>query len=805
MRENSNPKVETTEKTESCSKLRPICLRVPRGKNETMKHNCSIVDIKDMSYNTIDQLDRIAKYIDNTDTDTDIIDKFKIVEFVDKKSGSYVGDDDLQNCYSIELAWFIIIKDIMNNINSIIKQLNGTAPPPIQNDDAVPTDPTTYNNSINILTGSNPDLKSNPALKSNPDLNLFAIFKSILSFGIKKWGFTEIEITDPEIKLEIKLEEINNSWIKNDQPKVSIYEIIENNIDAKNHTIAYLLLHEFNKFINSKGFKIFSVILQYPELNNDLLKKISKEEAATKIPSEGAAVDPQNVIDCLSEINKIIKLTLLFMNEKKDLTNIYSGEKFNPNIYDTITGEFSKVTEFTNKYINLINENLSNEEIEKIEKIIKTMETMETQSGGSLKDEQTVIIGLALYIGKNIMNNIRDHIINGVLQTVLSSQIIYAIGIVIALTGPWGGIAISAALFSHTIYKLANAYINLKNSISNRYIELKKLLDKYDNKSNSSDKEKIKEKIITLFLKLQKQIVEEDYEDNKKKRDDAEKNIKKNINDTTKKLLKYEDYTIGTPIEQYKPAKKLKSTTDLKKLVENVLTQIKELTENEKAKEIKDIIPARKDKKEKITSSELEELSTSIETVNTFIDDMIIPDEAYRIDDFLLNKLDKKRNVKSIKDKEKNKKGVAGDDTFTLGVTDMSIETLRTIMDKTSANDSSPTKKSTINFSDKDRVDIINFKKEILDDLKNKFKDEISQLNKSLLTESQGGGLISSRKSYEIKHQQKNGRRRKYTLKKFRKRRKSSKHENSRRKIKRFKKKIHKSSGRKSSGRKSTK
>ena len=38
------------------------------------------------------------------------------------------------------------------------------------------------------------------------------------------------------LKLKIKLEEINKSWIKNDQPKVSIYEIIEN-IRPENHDL----------------------------------------------------------------------------------------------------------------------------------------------------------------------------------------------------------------------------------------------------------------------------------------------------------------------------------------------------------------------------------------------------------------------------------------------------------------------------------------------------------------------------------------------------------------------------------------
>ena len=67
------------------------------------------------------------------------------------------------------------------------------------------------------------------------------------------------------------------------------------------------------------------------------------------------------------------------------------------------------------------------------------------------------------------------------------------------------------------------------------------------------------------------------------------------------------------------------------------LKQINYLIDIETAKEQNNNIPATEITiKDENTLRELQDLSKTIETVNTFIVDMIIPDEAYRIDDLLL-------------------------------------------------------------------------------------------------------------------------------------------------------------------------
>jgi hypothetical protein len=893
MTENSKPPLETKE--ESCTKLRPICLRVPRGK-EKMNRNCTIVNnTKDTNYNTVSQLKKISKYINNRDTDTGIVDKFEIVQFVDeKKIVRYVGDDNLQNCYSIELAWFIIINDIIRQIEVIKKELEPTNANANANAIA--------NANANAIAIANPD-KLDSSLEllfentSKIEINIFAIFKTILLFGIKKWEFDNFDEEEKEInklwnnKTELYRYLYYTSFLKQknttNDTNTSVIEIIEKNIDAKNHIIAFFLLHEFNQFINSEGFKTFSVLLQYSDLNKkmtELIPTLTAGQSTTGAP---------NIRECLSKINEIFKITFLFMNEKKDLTNKYIGKKFNINpdktdktdIYNTITGEFEEVIEFSEIYKMLVDKN---EELKgKIEE--KKIE-QEKQTGGS-KDEPTVIVGLALFIGKEIMERAASQLITGVLQSILSSQIINAVGVVLALSGPWGAAAVGLALLGYFAYKLYKRHQKLKKSVTNRYRELKKLLETSDNPDN-------KKKIITLFLKLQKQIVEEDLDDNKKKRDDAEKNVKKEIKETTKKLSKYsiminadnnkkidkkvdkkidkkvDDTSIDkNTIEAFKESNtelkgiidnfnktKNKTATTYKGLINFFESMIKPLIDKTNTQQNLTntsgplIKPSKEELKQDKKQIDFKALNDIIENLrDNFLLNMIQADEAYRIDDLLLNKLDEKRKKKSEEDKEKKrkkeekkgKKG-GGDDEYIdvndededdddddngyieigldndddgFGITNMTIDKLKEIMinKDTEINNEINTeinnenkKNKKINENKKNSIDgvkiVQNFKNKIIEDLRDKFKNEIDDLktNMSLSTESQKGGLISSLKMYEIKQQQK-GRRRKYTLKKMCKRCKSSKHKSSKHKSSKHKSNKHKSSKHKSSKHKSSK
>jgi hypothetical protein len=762
MTENSKPQLETTEKTQSCSKLRPICLRVPKGKKK-MEKKCAFVDIKDMSYNTVDQLDRIAKYFDNTDTnkdtykidntvtnkDTDIIDKFKIVEFVDKKIVRYVGDDNLQNCYSIELSWFIIIKDIIKQLDEIggvidkekkentgdnnVKATAKEAKAEAEAESKIVIE--------NYIQNINNELKSID--NSRYAIDLYEIFNGIFEFGKKKW---EILIDNKlDIKVDIKVDEkketnivnIYNKFInpnvhplKSDKKMYTDQDLIsiEKNIDAKNHIIAYLILCNFKNFIVSDGFKKFSFLIKNPstlaKVNESVMKTIPKEGMETA--SLGG------VEESFDKLKQMLEITLLLMNEKKDLTNMYNNEKM-VDIYEKIYNEFDVLNMFFANYNTIVGDDV----------LVPASQT----GGFKFTDPKKIGLGLGL-LSFAIYDMTKGGIYSLIWGAIKGTWYHYLLPVFsfLSFLVPFVNIIACAVGTSLLLYNLGKITYKYLHTVEKNYERLQKNIENYNKKENNKEKNNI----ISQYNKLTVQIVKENIEEKLEKKKEAEKIYKKdmkNIINNFKKNMKNCD--VGS-------SKIIEGVNNTESVIDDLQNDSPSINKIDMLKKLK-------------------------------LDDFFSHDngEQTKIEDII-------KNIKDLtKDAEDGNICIKGIKEIAdkLSIAKKNIDDA--ILDYNTANE--------LNIPD-ENTDIEDIKDII------KITQDIDQFKKIILDnkESQGGGLISSRKSYEIKHQQKNGRRRKYTLKKMRKRCKSSKHENSRRKIKRFKKKIHKSSGRKSSGRKSS-
>ena len=747
----------------TCSKLRPICLRVPKGKKK-MDKKCAFADTIDMSYNTVDQLDRIAKYFDNTYKIDNTTDEFNI----DKTDTD--TDRNLQNCYSIELSWFIIIKDIIKQLDEI----GGVIDKEKKENTGDNNVKATAKEAVieNYIQNINNELKSID--NSGYAIDLYEIFNGIFEFGKKKWGILVDDKLDIKVDIKVDEEKVDEEKEKNivniynkfidpnfdlltSNKKMSIDQdliSIEKNIDAKNHIIAYLILCNFKNFIDSNGFKKFSYLIKNPstlaEVNESVMNTIPKEGKETA--SLGG------LKESFDKLKQMLEITLLIMNEKKDLTNMYNNEKM-VDIYKKIYNEFDVLKMFFDNYNTIVGDDV----------------VPSSQTGGfKITDSKKIGLGLGLlsFVIYDMTKGGIYSLIWGAIKGTWYHYLLPAFSFLSFLV-PFVNIIACAVGTSLLLYKLGKITYKYLHTVEKNYERLQKNIKNYNKKENKKENNKEENNIISHTMILDINIIKENYE-----RFIKNKNIQSNNRAPVKIDKKKEK------LEKKKAAEKI-----YKKDMKNIINNFKKNMKNCDVGSSKIIEGGTN------TESVIDDLQNDSPSINKI--DML---KKLKLDDFFSH--DNGEQIK-IEDIIKNIKDLTKDAEDG----NICIKGIKEIADKLSiAKTNIDNAISDYNIANAVNIPVENTDINDIIDIITKITPDIDQFKKFILNnnESQAGGLISSRKSYEIKHQQKNGRRRKYTLKKMRKRCKSSKHENSRRKIKRFKKKIHKSSGRKSSGHKSS-
>jgi hypothetical protein len=523
---------QSKEKSESeladtitCSPLRPICLNRPQDKNrfidpskkingKTMDYFCPRKDETTnreiyLPYQPAEELHKLPEFLNNKET--------KPETFSIKTPGDINNNS---HCYSVELAWFIVIEDIIKNNNKIMESFATVerSPVTLSSAEEVEFKKTIVENLNNVFTEVDDDINAVAVQQVTRKVELQKCLKIIIKFGIDKWQIKKnvnsdtAKILYESLSMPDAIKAYSNNEIIIDASGIIIPNtIFETNIDKKNDIIAFILLKFFYELILTKGFEVFSDLLD----NLTILKQIGAKTVNEKNTSSSGA-DSAGFNNILSGINEVFKITLFIMNDKNELSNVYYGQDLKT-IYNTLSYTFDRIKKLFKNYEEI--QTIYPEEYNKLQEDKKI-----EQNGGSLLVQQ-----LLSMTGSEILKSAAYSTIWGVVQGTWYAVMLPIFSFMTVFV-PFVNIIAASIGTAYFLYKITNVVIAHFNDLPHLNSKLKdlekeeSLMDK-----TNPDKKKlgtIKKKINELNqIKIPLAKAKEELE-----------NIKKEIKENNNKL-----------------------------------------------------------------------------------------------------------------------------------------------------------------------------------------------------------------------------------------------------------------------------
>ena len=274
-----------------------ICLNRPIGKGKLIEKDCLNKD-----YTPADGLNQMLAYLR------------------DKKPNPKNSTIETANCYTPDLGWFVVIQDIINQLDVEIDnkkepKLKGTLEStvldkndPIENDQVIQE---LFEKKLQELEEETKEMNEVLDKINPPKINLIELFEQIIIYGREKWNIDESEFKE-------KCETENCTYLTKHSKD-------------KDLCIGFLILRFFQDLIVLPGFIVFSeCILDREKIPN--LNIQTNESTDAKF----------NQADALNTIKKVFKMALFIMNPINDLSNFYNGMD-TTNVFKTIQTEFKLI------------------------------------------------------------------------------------------------------------------------------------------------------------------------------------------------------------------------------------------------------------------------------------------------------------------------------------------------------------------------------------------------------------------------------------------------------------------------------
>jgi hypothetical protein len=269
-----------------------ICLNRPIGKGKLIEKDCLNKD-----YTPADGLNQMLAYLR------------------DKKPNPKNSTILTANCYTPDLGWFVVIQDIINQLDVEIDnkkepELIGT-PESTVSDENDPIIQEILKNKLEELEKETKKMNEVLDKINPPKINLIELFEQIIIYGREKWNIDESEFKE-------KCETENCTYLTAHS-------------GDKDLCIGFLILRFFQDLIILPGFIVFSECI----LNREKIPNLN-------IQTNESTDAKFNEADALNTIKKVFKMALFIMNPINDLSNFYNGMD-TTNVFKTIQTEFKLI------------------------------------------------------------------------------------------------------------------------------------------------------------------------------------------------------------------------------------------------------------------------------------------------------------------------------------------------------------------------------------------------------------------------------------------------------------------------------